>query len=119
MSDRAYPRPRYPIGADDLQRLELLVKAFEWHRIELGSRSLAECLEDLHRDHAERAGLAEPVDSYGDTFVVRELDHARSVLGALSGAVTCRAPGCSEQAPSHLGLCPHHDLLEALKLDAE
>ncbi len=70
--------PRYPIGADDQTRLELLVEAFNWHRRE-GDRSLAEYLEDLHRDHAEQAGLPEPAEAYGDTFVARELAHAHAV----------------------------------------
>ena len=111
--------PRPPVDADDLQRLELLVKALDWHRAEHEEYALAECLEHLHRDHAERAGLPEPVDSYGDTFVTRELAYACTVLNSLCGATTCRAPGCSEAAPAHFGLCPHHDLEAALTLDAE
>ena len=106
------------MNAHDLQRLELLVKAFDWHRRE-GDRSLAEYLEDLHRDHAERAGLPEPVEAYGDSFVVQELVHAHALLGALCSTTTCRAAGCSDPAPGHLGLCIHHDLQQALRLDAE
>lgn len=56
---------------DDLRRQELLVGALDWHRREEGDRSVAEYLENLHRDHAERAGLPEPVDSFGDTFVAK------------------------------------------------
>ena len=106
------------MDADDLQRLELLVRALDWHRFEHEEYSLAECLEHLHRDHAERAGLPEFVES-GDTFVAKEVTHARDLLDALCGPSTCQAPGCSEEAPAHLGLCPHHDLEAALKLDAE
>ena len=109
--------PRYPIGADDQARLELLIKAFDWHRREREEYSLAECLEHLHRDHADRSGLPEPVEAYGDKFVAQELAHACTVLNSLCGATTCRAPGCSEAAPAHFGWCPQHDLLEALKLD--
>ena len=105
------------MNAHDLQRLQLLVMAFDWHRRE-GDRSLAEHLEDLHCDHAERAGLPEPVDSYGDSFVARELSHGRALLDSLCGATTCSALECREEAPAHLGLCLHHDLEEALKLDA-
>jgi hypothetical protein len=68
--------------------------------------SLAECLEYLHRNYAERSGLPEPVDSYGDKFVARELSHAH-------------APGCNEEAPRHWGWCWHHDLEDALRLDAD
>ena len=107
------------MDADDLRRLELLVGALGWHRREYEEYSLAECLEHLHRDYAERADLPEPVDSYGDTFVARELTHAHAVLDALCDATACQAPGCSEEAPAHWGLCPHHDFEEALKLDAE
>ena len=110
--------PRSPVDADDLRRLELLVKAFDWYRRE-GDRTVAEYLEDLHRDHAERAGLAEPADSFGDTLVARELSHAHAVLSALCGSTTCRALGCNEEAPRHLGWCLHHDLEQALRLDAE
>ena len=33
------------MDADDLLRLELLVKALDWHRTEYEEYSLAECLE--------------------------------------------------------------------------
>lgn len=105
--------PRYPIGADDLQRLELLVNALGRHRSESVQYSLAECLEDYHWDAAEQAGFPPPVDAVGDSFVAQELAHAHAVLNALSGATTCRAPGCSEEAPAHWGLCLQHDLANA------
>lgn len=106
------------ISADDIQRLELLVKAFDWHRIQHEEYSLAECLEHLHRDYAERAGLPEFVE-YGDTFVAKEVTHARDLLDRLCGTTTCQAPGCSEEAPRHWGWCLHHDLEQALRLEAE
>ena len=102
--------PRYPVGDNDLRRLALLVGAFDWHRREEGDRSLAEYLEDLHRDYAERAGLPEPVEAYGDTFVAQELAHAHAVLGALCGSTTCTTLGCNEAAPAHLGWCLQCDL---------
>jgi hypothetical protein len=106
----------YPINAGDLRRLELLVRAFDWHRRE-GDRALAEYLEDLHRDYAERAGLPEPVDAYGDTFVVEELSHAHDVLGELCVSTTCLVLGCNEAAPAHLGWCLQHNLEWALTMD--
>ena len=104
------------MDADDLRRLELLVNALGRHRSESIQYSLAEVLEDYHWDAAEQAGLPSPLHA-GDSLVAQELAHALAVLGALSGPATCRAPGCSEQAPAHFGLCPQHDLEEALKLD--
>lgn len=103
------------MDADDLQRLKLLVNALGRHQRESIQYCLAECLEDEHRGHAEVEGLPEPVDSYGDTFVARELSHAHAVLGALCGVTTCQAPGCSEEAPRHWSWCWHHDLEEAQK----
>ena len=106
------------MDAGDFRRLELLLKALMWHRREHEEYSLAECLEYLHRDHTKRAGLPEP-DEAGDNFVARELAHAHAVLDALCGAPMCRVPGCGEEAPAYWGLCLHHDLERALRLDAE
>lgn len=110
---------RYPIDPDDLRRLELLVNALGRHRRESIQYSLAEVLEDCHWDAAEQAGLPRPLDAVGDAIVAKELFHAHAVLGALCGSTTCRAPGCSEEAPRHLSWCWHHDLEQALRLDAE
>lgn len=106
-------------GQEDLKRLELLVKALGRYRRESIQYSLAEVLEDFHWDAAERAGLPLPLNVVGDTLVTQELTHARAVLDELIGAATCRALGCSEEAPAHLGWCWIHDLEEALRLDAE
>ena len=64
------------IGFD---RERLLIAALEWDRREHEEYSLAECLEHLHQDYAERSGLPEPVE-VGDAFVARELSHAHAVL---------------------------------------
>jgi len=104
------------MDANDLRRLELLVKALGRHRRESIEYSLAECLEDEHRAQADLEDLSVPVEAIGDAFVAQELAHACVVLAALSGSATCRAPECSDPAPAHWGWCLHHDLEQALEI---